>query len=54
MKPRTLSAPRKKTQKPERPYYPDFACHMAPLRPASAPLDDCECRVCKFFRDEEA
>jgi hypothetical protein len=32
-------------------FYPDMACHLAPLRPATAPLDGCECRVCQFFRE---
>jgi hypothetical protein len=32
-------------------YYPERLCHMAPLRPAKAPLEGCECRVCAFFRE---
>lgn len=35
-------------------YYPERLCHLAPLRPAKAPIDGCDCKVCRFFRAEAA
>ena len=31
-------------------YYPERLCHLAPLRPAKAPIEGCKCKVCEFFR----
>lgn len=28
-------------------YYPDFPCHLAKLRPGSAPKEGCNCDVCR-------
>lgn len=34
------------------PFYPSLACHAAPLRPGSAPLLGCECRICEWARNK--
>lgn len=31
--------------------YPEMPCHLARLKPGKAPIDGCDCRVCKFFRE---
>lgn len=31
--------------------YPDFECSEAPLRKGEAPQPDCECKVCRWLRD---
>lgn len=32
------------------PYYPEMACHLAPLRPNIVPFRDCLCRLCSWAR----
>lgn len=36
------------------PFYPNLACHLAPLRPGAAPLVDCRCRICDWARAKDA